>query len=99
MAVVDLVSKTDSYYIAGLALSFPGVSIIAYYLMYQEQGVLKVRTTTYFAMLSTVPFIIFLLVLNFALKKYSIVNSILISSTVWVFLSSILIVFWKTLAR
>lgn len=92
---VHYISKTHNYYIAGLALSFPGLSILAYYFMYKEQGVLKVRVTTYFAILSAIPFVIFLLVLNFTLKKYNILNSILISSIAWVIFSSILIIIWK----
>jgi len=95
MIAVDYISKTNNYYIAGLVLSFPGLSILAYYFMYMEQGVSKVRVTTYFAMLSAIPFVTFLLVLNFALKKYNIYNSILVSSMVWITASSILIVIWK----
>ncbi|BAU29436.1 GlpM protein [Aneurinibacillus soli] len=52
MVIVHYISKTNNYYIAGLILSFPGLSIIAYYFMYLEQGASKVRVTTYFAMLS-----------------------------------------------
>lgn len=97
MIAIDYISKTNNYYIAGLVLSFPGLSILAYYFMYIEQGVSKVRVTTYFAMLSAIPFVTFLLVLNFALKKYNIYNSILLSSVVWITASSILIVLWKNL--
>ncbi|MFA9464736.1 MAG: GlpM family protein [Velocimicrobium sp.] len=93
--VVHFVSKTKNYYITGLVLSFPGLSILAYYFMYTEQGVSKVRVTTYFAMFSAIPFVIFLLVLNFTLKKYHIFHSILISSAVWIILSSVLIIIWK----
>ena len=95
MIAIHYVSKTDNYYIAGLILSFPGLSILAYYFMYLEQGAAKVRTTTYFAMLSSIPFLIFLIVLNLTLKKYNIVHSILIASTVWAICSSTLIVVWK----
>lgn len=97
MIAVNYISKTHNYYISGLVLSFPGLSILAYYFMYKEQGVSKVRTTTYFAMLSAIPFVIFLFTLNFTLKKYNIFNSILVSSTVWVVLSSIVIIIWKNL--
>lgn len=95
MTAVHYISKTHNYYIAGLVLSFPGLSILAYYFMYKEQGVSKVLVTTYFAMLSSIPFVIFLLVLNFTLKKYNIVNSILVSSIVWGIFSSVLIIIWK----
>lgn len=95
MVIVHYISKTDNYYIAGLVLSFPGLSILAYYFMYIEQGVSKVRVTTYFAMLSAIPFVIFLLVLNYTLKENDIVHSILLSSIVWIMFSSILITIWK----
>lgn len=98
MVIVDYISKTDNYYIAGLVLSFPGLSILAYYFMYMEQGPAKVRETTYFAIFSAIPFIIFLLVLNLTLKNHTIFKSILVSSMTWVFLSSILIVAWKKIS-
>ncbi|WP_165865909.1 GlpM family protein [Lucifera butyrica] len=95
MGIVHYISKTDNYYIAGLVLSFPGLSILAYYFMYIEQGASKVRETIYFAIVSAIPFVIFLLVLNFTLKNYNIFKSILISSVVWGFFASILIITWK----
>lgn len=96
MVTVHLISKSNNYFISGLALSFPGLSIIAYYFMYKDQGVDKVRNTTFFAILSAIPFVIFLLTLNLTLKKFSIVNSIIISSAVWIILSLVLIIVWKT---
>lgn len=95
MVIVHYIAKTDNYYIAGLVLSFPGLSILAYYFMFIEHGASKVRETIQFAMVSAIPFVIFLLVLNFTLKNYNIFKSLLISSTVWVVLSSILIITWK----
>lgn len=95
MIGVHFVSKTKNFYIAGLVLGFPGLSIIAYYFMYREQGVLKVRMTTYFAMLAVIPFFSFLVALNFALKKNNIFYSILISSVVWIVLSLIVIFIWN----
>ena len=95
MGIVHYIAKTENYYVAGLVLSFPGLSILAYYFMYIEHGASKVRETICFAIVSAIPFVIFLLVLNFTLKNYNICNSILISSMVWVFLSSILITMWK----
>lgn len=95
MIAVNFVSKTKNFYIAGLILGFPGLSIIAYYFMYREQGALKVRMTTHFAMLAVVPFFCFLAALNFALKKNNIFYSILISSVVWIVLSLVVIFIWN----
>jgi len=95
MIAVHYISKTKGFYISGLALSFPGLSILAYYFMYMEHGVEKVRITTYFAMLSAIPFVTFLFVLNYSLKKNNIFISLLAASIVWIILSSVLVVVWN----
>lgn len=95
MIAIHYISKTKNYYISGLVLSFPGLSILAYYFMYLEQGVTKVRLTTHFAMLSLIPFAIFLFVLNLTLKKHTILISILTASAVWITLSTSLILIWN----
>jgi uncharacterized membrane protein (GlpM family) len=76
-------------------LGFPGLSILAYYFMYLEHGAEKVRVTTSFAILAVIPFAIFLLVLNYTLKKNPMFISILAASTVWVVLSSALVWIWN----
>lgn len=95
MIAIHYISKTRGFYIAGLVLSFPGLSIIAYSFMYMEHGIAKVRLTTHFAMLSAIPFVSFLFVLNYTLKKNNIFLSMLAASTVWIILSSILVVSWN----
>ncbi|WP_196605418.1 GlpM family protein [Pectinatus haikarae] len=95
MIIIDYISKTKNYYVTGLVLSFPGLSILAYYFMYVEHGVSKVRETIIFAMASAIPFIIFLVVLYFTLKNYNIFYSILFSSLVWTAFSSVVIILWK----
>ncbi len=95
MIAVHFISKTDSFYISGLALGFPGLSMLAYYFMYMEQGAQKVQITTNFAMLSVIPFVIFLLVLNLTLKKNGILLSLLVYGEAWAILSSLLIIIWN----
>ena len=51
MIIIDYISKTRNYYVTGLVLSFPGLSILAYYFMYVEHGVSKVRETIIFGKL------------------------------------------------
>ena len=95
MVAIHYISKTKNFYISGLMLSFPGLSILAYYFMYMEQGATKVRLTTYFALFSLIPFAIFLFVLNLTLKRYNILISILISSAVWLTLATSLVAIWN----
>ena len=95
MLFIHLISKSKNYFITGLALSFPGLSILSYYFMYAEQGAEKVRETTMFALFSLIPFAIFLFSMNLLLKKCSIGSSIAISSLNWLVSAAILVLFWK----
>lgn len=52
MIGIDWVSKTPNYFLAGLMLSFPCLSMIAYYFIDHEYGVAQVSTTTTFALAS-----------------------------------------------
>lgn len=95
MVGIHFLSKTPNYYLSGLLLSFPGLSIVAYYFMYQEYGADKVRTTSAFAMCSVIPFALFLLSLNLLLKKHGIRVSLLCAGVIWVGLALTLAVIWK----
>lgn len=95
MLFIHLISKSKSYFITGLALSFPGLSILSYYFMYAEQGAEKVRETTLFALLSLIPFALFLFSMSFLLKKYKIGVAITFSSLNWLASVILLVVLWN----
>ena len=95
MAAAHFISGTKNYYIAALALSFPGLSMLAYYVMCVEQGAAKVRATTSFALLATVPFTVFLLTLNASLKRCGIIPSLALSGFVWIVLSLCAVLAWN----
>ena len=56
MLAVHFISKSPVYFISAIMLSFPGLSMIAYYFMYQEHGAGQVVGTVKFAMFSQIPF-------------------------------------------
>lgn len=95
MVAVHFISATKNYYIAALALSFPGLSMAAYYFMYAEQGAARVQETASFALLAMVPFAAFLLTLGAALKKHAIVPALAASGCVWLLLSVCAILLWN----
>jgi len=95
MAGVHVLSRSSNYYAAGLALSFPGLSMLAYYFLYREQGGEKVRVTTEFALFAVIPFFLFLLSLHCSLRKHGIGGSLLISGGVWLCGASLLLTVWN----
>lgn len=94
MIAVHYVSKTPSYFLSALALSFPALSMVAYYFMYHERGAADVRTTTAFGLCSAIPFISFLAALNWAVKSSGIAASLAMAFGVWLLLSVALVFIW-----
>lgn len=95
MVFIHFISKTPNYYISALALSFPGLSMVAYYFMYVEHGAEKVQDTTLFGLLSAAAFMIFLAALHLALRRFDIVPSLLISGGIWAVAALAAILIWN----
>lgn len=95
MVVIHFVSKTPHYFLAGLALSFPGLSLVTYYFMFRERGAADVRTTALFGLCAAVPFMAFLLTLHLTVKVFNIVASLAMALSVWLVLSVALVAAWR----
>ena len=95
MICIHFIGKTSNYYLSALLLSFPGLSILAYYFMAREHGAEKVRTTSAFALCSVTAFAIFLLSLNLLLKRRSVGFSLAAAFLVWLFAALLITLLWK----
>ncbi|EED8851116.1 GlpM family protein [Salmonella enterica] len=60
VVLIDLLSKTKNYYIAGLIPLFPTFALIAHYIVASERGIDAMRTTIVFSMWSIIPYFIYL---------------------------------------
>ncbi|HVN49197.1 MAG TPA: GlpM family protein [Bacteroidota bacterium] len=96
MAIIHFISKTSNYYLAALALGFPGLSMTAYYFMYLDRGSMSVRNTTYFAIFAVIPFLAFLGLTNLSLKHFHITTALFIGVFGWLLASILLIIAWKS---
>lgn len=99
MIGVHFVSKTPNYYISAILLSFPGLSMAAYWFMYREHGAERVRNTALFGMGAGVTFIVFLFSMSVLLKKHGISVSMSIASLVWLVCAVAWTIFWKFFGR
>ncbi|MFU9139202.1 GlpM family protein [Erwinia tasmaniensis] len=61
VVLIGILSKTRSYYIAGLLPLFPTFALIAHYIVGSERGVQALRTTLIFGMWAIIPYFIYLL--------------------------------------
>ncbi len=97
MIGVHFISKTPNYYISAILLSFPGLSMVAYWFMYREHGAERVRETALFGIGAAVTFIIFLFSMNLLLKKHGIGASISLAGLIWLAAALVWTLIWKFL--
>lgn len=96
MVAIHFLSKSPSYYLSAIALSFPAMSIIAYYFMYLERGAADVAVTTRFAVLvASPPFIAFLLTLYLTIKTFNPYLSFFFGFLAWLVLTLLLVFAWN----
>lgn len=95
MAVIHFVSKTPNYYLSAIALGFPALSATAYYFMSIDRGNADVKTTTFFAIFTTLPFLLFLGTTNIVLKSNNIVLSLISGLAIWLICTIIVVILWK----
>lgn len=63
VVLIGILSKTRSYYLAGLLPLFPTFALIAHYIVDSERGIEALRTTIIFGMWAIIPYFIYLLTL------------------------------------
>ena len=72
MLGIHFLSRTPNSFISALLLSFPGLSMTAYWFMYRELGAEKVINTAHYGAGAGVAFIAFLLGMSWLLKRHGI---------------------------
>ncbi|MBV4369213.1 GlpM family protein [Erwinia phyllosphaerae] len=63
VVLISLLSRTRSYYLAGLLPLFPTFALIAHYIVASERGTEALRATIIFGMWAIIPYFIYLLTL------------------------------------
>ncbi len=97
-AVVILIaalSRTRSYYIAGLVPLFPSFALIAHWVVGTSRPVRDLRETIVFGMLGMIPYLAYLVALYVLVVRVRLTAALAASTTVWVVVASGLILAWS----
>lgn len=93
--LIALLSKTKSYYIAGLAPLFPTFAIIAHYIIGSERSAADLKSTALFGIFSLVPYFIYLITIYLLCTRLSLGYTIISSTAAWIVAAVALILIWK----
>ncbi len=93
--IIQLVSRTNNYYIAGLVPLFPSLALISHYTVGTQRSVADLKETILFGMCSLIPYFVYLLVLYFLVDRFKLVVSLLGAVGCWVAAAVVLVALWN----
>lgn len=92
--VIALLSKSKSFYIAGLVPLFPTFALIAHYIVGAERSAADLRTTALFGLWSLFPYAVYLLVVYALSVRLSLVATLSLATTAWAGAAAVLLLVW-----
>lgn len=93
--LIALLSKTKSFFVAGLVPLFPTVALIAHYIVGTERSAADLRATALFGLWSLIPYAIYLLAVYWLSVRGSLVATLLWATLAWVLSAAAILVVWS----
>lgn len=94
VVLIGLLSKSRSYYIAGLLPLFPTFALIAHYIVASERGIDALRSTIVFGMWAILPYFIYLLSLWYFVGMMRLPFALVSAVACWCLAAGLLIALW-----
>lgn len=91
---IALLSKTKSFFIAGLVPLFPTFALIAHYIVGTERMAQDLRTTALFGLYSLIPYAAYLFAIYYCSIRFSLMATLLISTVIWFLFAALLLILW-----
>ena len=92
--IIALLSRSRSFYVAGLVPLFPTFALIAHYIVGAERGAADLRTTALFGLWSLIPYAIYLLAVYWLSERFALATTLVLATAAWVVVAALLIVLW-----
>jgi membrane protein GlpM len=92
--VIALLSRSRSFFIAGLVPLFPTFALIAHYIVGAERSAQDLRTTALFGLWSLAPYAVYLLCVYWLSVRLPLVSTLALSTLAWVVAAGMLLFLW-----
>jgi membrane protein GlpM len=97
VVVVQLLSQTRNYYIAGLVPLFPTFGLISHYILGTERTTDELKRAILLGMFALVPYLIYLGSLYILVDRLRLLPSLLLAALCWLVAAALLIAVWNRL--
>lgn len=92
--LIAVLSKSRSFYIAGLVPLFPTFALIAHYIVGAERSAADLRTTALFGLWSLGPYAVYLLAVFVLSERCSLVTTLTLATLGWAAAAGALLLAW-----
>lgn len=92
--LLAVLSKTRSYYIAGLVPLFPTFALIAHYIVGKGRSIADLKTTILFGMWSIIPYFVYLATLYVLVDRMRLEASLALATVAWLMAATVLVTLW-----
>lgn len=93
--IIAILSKSKSFFIAGLVPLFPTFALIAHYIVGSERTMADLRVTALFGLYSLIPYAAYLIAIYYLSYHLSLVWTLSLSTLIWLAFACILILTWS----
>ncbi|WP_447529457.1 MULTISPECIES: GlpM family protein [unclassified Vreelandella] len=92
--LIALLSRTKSFFIAGLVPLFPTFALIAHYIVGSERGMADLRTTALFGLCSLIPYAAYLVAIYYVSYRLTLTGTLTVATLVWLLFALLLLWGW-----
>jgi membrane protein GlpM len=93
--LIALLSKTKSFFVAGLVPLFPTFALIAHYIVGTERSAVDLRATALFGLWSLLPYAVYLLVVYALSVRTGLAATLLWAMLAWVVSAAGILLLWS----
>ena len=92
--LIALLSRSKSFFVAGLVPLFPTFALIAHYIVGTERSGADLRTTSLFGLWSLIPYAIYLYCVYWLSTRLALAGTLLAATAAWAAGVAVLLVVW-----
>ncbi|KGY10084.1 GlpM family protein [Vibrio sinaloensis] len=98
VVLIALLSKSKSFYIAGLVPLFPTFALIAHFIVGSERNMEELRLTALFGLYSLLPYASYLIAVYYLSYRWSLIPTLGGATLVWLVAAATLMLVWTKTA-
>ncbi|KKC99341.1 MULTISPECIES: GlpM family protein [Photobacterium] len=93
--LIAILSKSKSFFIAGLVPLFPTFALIAHYIIGTERTMSDLRVTALFSLYSLIPYAAYLIAVYYFSYRFTLFWTLSLATLIWVGFAACLLLGWN----